>query len=143
MLGFVGRQPVGPSGFEALAAGLAGGQPKDLERGPQFIRIVVLGPAAHERCGERPPGAQGADGRLAVIVEELDSFIDDFGLVGSASSGLARALLGQHCLPCSFTHVGVHIWATPLLSLQGLTQSPQPPPSVTFFLSQIAGVDSR
>ena len=137
VIGFVGRQPVGQRGFEALAAGLEGGQPNDLERGQQFIRIVVLGPTAHEGCGERPPGAQGADGRLAVITEKLDQFGDDFGLVESASSGIALALLGQHFLTCLFTHVGVHIWVTPLLSLQWPVQPAHTPPSVTFFLSQI------
>ena len=106
VVGFVGRQPVGQAGLEALAAGLEGGQPDDLERRQQFIRIIVLGPAAHERCGDRPPGPQGADGRMAVIAEQFDQFVEDFDLVGPASSGLALALLSQHFLTCFFTHVG-------------------------------------
>ena len=138
MIGFVSWQPVGQAGLEALAAGLDGGQPDDLERRQQLGRRILLGPAAHERCGDRRLGPQGADGRLAVITEQLDQFGDDLGLVEPASSGLALALLGQHFLTCFFTHVGVHIWVTPLLSLQGPPQPTHTPPSVTFLLSQIA-----
>ena len=108
-----------------------------LSGGQQFVRMVVPGPTAHERCGERPSGPQGADGHLAVIADQFDQFGDDFGRVEPASSGIALPLLGQHFSTCLFTHVMVHIWLTPLLSLQGPTQSPHTPPSVTFFFSQI------
>jgi len=113
---FVGRQPVGQAGLEPLAAGLAGGQPDGLERRQQFIRGVVLGPAAHEGRGDRRLGPQGADGRLAVITEEFDQFVEDSRFMWLAGTGVAFTLPGQHFLSCHFTHMDVHALVTPILS---------------------------
>jgi hypothetical protein len=79
-----------------------------------------------------------ADGCLAVIVEEFDQFVDDFGFVFLAGPGVTRPLLGQHFRSWVLTHLGGHSSGTPFLRQRMVSSIHLSPPSVTFFLSQFA-----
>lgn len=113
MIRLVGGQPVGQARLEPHAAGLEGGQPDGLERGAQLVRIVFLGAAKDERSCPLGSRLQRPDGRLAVIAEEIDQFVDDLGFVLPAGPGITRPLPGQHFTACFLTHLGVHGSVTP------------------------------
>jgi hypothetical protein len=136
MILLVRRQPVGQARLEPDPAGLQRRQPDGFERGAQLVRIVFPGPAQDKRRGDHGPGLQRADGRLAVVVEEFDHFVDDFGFVFLAGTGVTISLLGQHFRSCLLTHFGVHSSGTPFLSQRMVPSNHFTPPSVTFFLSQ-------
>lgn len=137
MVGFVGGQPVGQTGFEALAAGLKGGQPDGLQWRRQLVRILVLGASAHAGPAPCGPGLQRSDGRLTEGAGEFDQFVEDFSFVFLAGASVAIPLLDQHFLSGQLTHLDVHGSVTPLLSAWGRPTQPTPPTSVTIFLSQI------
>ena len=109
MVGFVGGQPVGQAGLEALAAGWEGGQPDGLERRQQQVRRLLLGASGYAGRGHRGPGPQGADGGPAVLAEKFHQFVKDFGFVLPPGAGVTRAPFGQHFLSGNFTHWGVHV----------------------------------
>lgn len=96
----VGGQPVGQARLEPHAAGLERRQPDGFERGTQFVRVVFLGPPNDKRRGDHGPCLERTDGRLAVAIEEFDQFVDDFGLVFFAGTGITITLFCQHFTSC-------------------------------------------
>ena len=138
MILLIRRQPVGQARLEPHAAGLERGQPDGFERRAQLVRVVFPGPPNDKGRGDHRPGLQRADGRLAVIVEKFDQFVDDFGFVFLAGPGVTLPLPGQHFRSCFLTHFDVHSSVTSLLSQRMVSSIHFTPPSVTFFLSQFA-----
>ena len=138
MILLVGGQPVGQTRLEPHAARLQSGQPNRLKRGAQLVRVVFLGPPNKQRRAKPWPCAERPDGRLAVVPKQFDQFIDDFDFVFLAGPGISLPLLDQHFHPCFLTHFGVHGSVTSLLSQRLASSCQATPPSVTFFLSQIA-----
>jgi hypothetical protein len=102
----------------------------------KLVRVVFPGPPDDEGRGGHGPGLPRADGCLAVIVEEFDQFVDDFGFVFLAGPGVTRPLLGQHFRSWVLTHLGGHSSGTPFLRQRMVSSIHLSPPSVTFFLSQ-------
>jgi len=82
---------------------------------------------------------QRADGRLAVVAEEFDQFVDDFSFVFLAGPGVTITLLGQHFRSCDLTHFGVHGSVTPFLSQRMVFSNHFTSLWVTIFLSQFVG----
>lgn len=56
--------------------------------------------------GDHRPRLHRADGRLAVVVKELDQLVDDFSFVFLAGPGVTSPLFGQHYLSCFFDSFG-------------------------------------
>ncbi len=93
MVLLVSRQPVGPLPFETQPAELQRVQPDRFERRQQLVWVVLLGPAQNKRCGDHRSGLQRPDGRLAVVAEQIDQFVDDLRLVFLARSRVTPPLL--------------------------------------------------
>jgi hypothetical protein len=79
---------------------------------------------------------QRSDGRLAVVAQEFDQFVDDFGFMFLARPSVTITLGGQDFLTCDLTHFGVHGSVTPFLSQRMVSSNHFTPLWVTFFLSQ-------
>ena len=76
MISLKGRNPIGHHGRQTLAARLLAREPNGLE-GRLQSRRIVLGRPARTRPGRARASAQSANGRLAMITENLDRLIDE------------------------------------------------------------------
>jgi hypothetical protein len=79
---------------------------------------------------------QRTDRRFAVVAEEFDQFVDDFGFMFLARTSVTITLGVQDFLTCDLTHFGVHGSVTPFLSQRMVSSNHFTPLWVTIFLSQ-------
>ena len=96
VIDFVRRHPVRHGGGHELAAELLAGQPDDLQRRQEHLRIILQWPT-DERRGLRRAGAaaQRPDGGFAMVVEPVEDLVDDFGFVFLAGPGVTPAQFVQ------------------------------------------------
>ena len=107
---FVSRQPFGQQRRQARAARLERGEPDRFEHRQQGLGIILARPPQEHgrRTGRRRLGAQGADGRLAVIAQQGHGLIEQLTLVLASGAEVLAAQFGQHFLFGWLTHLVVH-----------------------------------
>ena len=97
MILFVRRNPFGQQRHQATAAGWVGGEPDGFENRQQRVGRILARTTHADRRQEDwfGPGSQGADGRLAVIPQQLDGLGDEFAFGLASRRNIAAAQLGQ------------------------------------------------
>lgn len=107
--GFIGGQPFGQQRLQARAAGLERREPDRFEDRQEPRGIVLPGPpqANRPRGGRRRLRAQGAEGRLAVIAQELNRLVEELTFEVRAGFGVLPSQPGPQFLLVFLAHVGV------------------------------------
>ncbi len=136
MKDFIGWHPQGQTRHQQLAAGLIRTQPDPLERLQQLFGLIEPWPTDDQRTTPGPAlgRTQHPYGRFAVVAEEFDHLIDDFGFVLQTSAGITTAQLFEHLDSRLLTHLGMHnMGNTPFEATKGFLPRFQPLPGNFLF----------
>ena len=91
------------------------------------LNIVIL-VSCYEPASQTPWGVtQRADGRLAMVVEQVDGLIDEFALVLLTRPGVTPAQLVHHFVFGWLAHFWVHVVGNTLFEATGPLQPVYPP----------------
>jgi hypothetical protein len=130
MIRLISRQPFGQERHPARAARLEGGKPDWLEHGQEFLWIVLTRVAQPRRgrAGRPRPGAQRANGRLAMIAQQGLGLIEQLPFVLQPGFGVLPAQLGQHFVFGFLAHIVVHVGSHRLLAQRPVHTNPSTRP---------------